>query len=459
MTTQQITDSDQTPTAYVGVGASAGGVEAIGSFISQCPTDSGAAFILIQHLSPDHKSLMSEILNRRTLMPIRQAENDMEVEPNHIYLIPPRKKMSIFHGRLLLSDFDRTPGVNLAIDEFLQSLAVDQGNKSIAVILSGAGSDGQRGIQHIKEQGGLVLVQDSESAPFESMPTAAAETGLADLIGSPEFLAQNIAGFLNRSKAGLSEPVFNDQNIPNTTLSRVFALLRTQTGVDFSNYKPTTVLRRLERRVLVNHLENLEDYLALLNSNDDEAQALYRELLIGVTAFFRDSEAFDCLMGKPLEDAVKHAASQTDKDKEFRVWVAGCSTGEEAYSIAIALEEVQQRLKVSVPVKIFATDLDQGAISTAQQGVYPASIASEIPKELLSRYFVNYQEGYQVARAIREQVIFARHNLMRDPPFTNTNLVTCRNVLIYFTANMQHQVLDAFHLFLEKRRDSFLGKQ
>ncbi|MBL8251224.1 MAG: chemotaxis protein CheR, partial [Candidatus Competibacter sp.] len=318
--TDEAVASTGAPTHYVAVGASAGGLEAIELFFSHMPPENDLGFIVIQHLSPDYKSLMVELLSKKTLMPVRRAEDGMVVLPNHVYLIPPKKNLTIFHGKLLLSDQDHSKGVNLPIDVFLRSLAEDQNEKAVAIILSGTGSDGTRGVRAIKEYGGMVMVQSEESAKFDGMPRAAIATGLADFVLPPEQMPGQLLSFAKHpyiTKVERSETLLSDEQ----GLTRIFAILREKCKIDFTIYKPSTVTRRIERRMTINQTDDIKDYVAFLSGHPGEVVALYRELLIGVTSFFRDQDAFDRLAQLGLEQIFKNAES-----RESRFWVAGCST-------------------------------------------------------------------------------------------------------------------------------------
>ena len=445
---EQVLDS---PLYYVAVGASAGGLEAIDEFFTNMPTDTGLAFIVIQHLSPDYKSLMVELLSKKTSMPVQRAEDGLQVLPNRVYLIPPRKNLSIFHGKLLLSEQDHARGINLPIDIFLTALAEDQTEKAIAVILSGTGSDGMRGVRKVKENGGMVMVQDEDSAKFNGMPRAAISTGLPDFILKPADMPRQLLGFIARPYASLaarSDKLLTEED----GLTRIFALLRERCKVDFTYYKPNTVTRRIERRMTVTQSNTIGDYVAHLNGNPLEISALFRELLIGVTSFFRDTPAWDRLASKELPELIRGA-----ENRELRFWVAACSTGEEAYSLAILAREVMEELGVRRDVKIFATDIDKDAIHFAAAGVYPESVAADLSPRYLAKYFFKREESFQVSRAIREMVVFAQHNLIKDPPFTNIDLISCRNILIYLQPNLQRKVLDYFNFSLVPGGVLFLG--
>ncbi len=439
------------PSHVVAIGASAGGLEAIESFFVNMPRESGLGFVVIQHLSPDYKSLMVELLSKKTAMSVHRAEDGQRVLPNHVYLIPPKKNLSIFHGKLLLSDQDPNRGINLPIDVFLHSLAEDQGEKAVAIILSGTGSDGMRGIRAIKEYGGMVMVQDEESARFDGMPRAAISTGLTDFVIAPERMPAQLLAFVKHpyvAKSERSETVLTDEE----GLSHLFAILREHCKVDFTFYRPSTVSRRIERRMTVHQIEEINAYVAFLRSSPAEVMTLFRELLIGVTSFFRDNDAFERLALHGLPEIFSK-----DRHQEVRFWVAGCSTGEEAYSLAILARECMEELGTSHDVKIFATDIDREALHYAAAGVYPESVAADLSPRLLAKYFFKKHDSFQVARSIREMVVFAPHNLIKDPPFTNISLVSCRNLLIYLQPVLQKKILEHFNFSLTARGVLMLG--
>jgi two-component system CheB/CheR fusion protein len=447
---QSSPDTEQTVKYYVAVGASAGGLEAIETLFTNLPPDTGMAFIVVQHLSPDYKSLMVELLSKRTGMKVLRAEEDMPVLPNHVYLIPPKKLLKIFHGKLLLSEQELSRGVNLPIDIFFKSLAEDQGDKAIAVVLSGTGSDGSRGLRSIKESGGMVMVQNEESAKFNGMPRSAISTGLVDFVLSPESMPSQLLAFSKHCAVKLTD--HTDILTPDKeALTRIFALLREKSKVDFTYYKPSTIHRRIERRMSLHQFDSLGEYLKYLLNYPAEVQLLYKELLIGVTNFFRDPEAFALLSEKVLLPLLKEAG------QELRCWVAGCSTGEEAYSIAISLRQLMEEHSLYKDVKIFATDIDRDAIQFAANGVYPDTIAADLPPNTLMRYFHRKEECYQISRQIREMVVFAQHNIVRDPPFTNISLISCRNLLIYLQPVLQHKVFEYFNFSLKPFAYLFLG--
>ena len=440
------------PSHYVGIGASAGGLEAIEDFFRHMRAECGLAFIVIQHLSPDYKSLMKELLSKKTDMTVHRAEDGMEVLANNVYLIPPKKNLTIFHGKLLLKDQDSSRGgINLPIDIFLRSLAEDQGERAVGIVLSGTGSDGTRGVRAIKEFGGMVMVQDEENAKFDGMPRAAISTGVADFILPAKEMPAQLMAFVKHpyvSREHRSEKLFRDED----NLTRIFAELREKTKVDFTYYKPSTITRRIQRRMSVNQIDDIKDYVSYLQTYPAEIMTLYRELLIGVTSFFRDLEAMQELGRNWIPEVLKRA-----RNREIRFWVPGCSSGEEAYTIAILAKEAMEQEGLSRDVKIFATDLDRDAILIAGNGVYPESIAADLTPKLLAKYFYLKDDHYQITRQIREMVVFARHNLIKDPPFTNIDLISCRNLLIYLQPILQQKALELFSFSLNPNGILFLG--
>ncbi len=439
MSNQPSKPDERTPSHYIAIGASAGGLEAIESFFMHMPAENPYGFMVIQHLSPDYKSLMVEILSKRTTMPVHRVEDGMAVEPGNVYLIPPKKNMTIFHGKLLLNDQDQARGLNLPIDVFLQSLAEDQGEKAIGIILSGTGSDGMRGVRAIKECGGMIMVQNEASAKFDGMPQAAISTGLVDFILAPDEMPDQLQAFV--SYPAQMVPIHPNREVSDDDgLTQVFALLRERCKVDFTHYKPSTVHRRLERRMTVNQISTIHDYIRQLREVPAEVTTLFRELLIGVTSFFRDPAVWEKLETELLPELVR-----STEFKELRLWVAGCSTGEEAYTLAMVVRKVMDDIGITRDVKIFATDIDKEATLYAAAGSYPESIAADVPAHYLSRYFFRKDEHFQISRSIREMVVFAQHNLIKDPPFTNIDLISCRNLLIYLQPVLQNKVMEYFH--------------
>jgi len=440
-----------TPPFVVGLGASAGGLEALGSFFDAMAADSGMAFVVIQHLSPAHKSMMAELLSRHTRMPVCQAEDGATAEPNHVYLIPPKKCLTIFKGKLLLTEWDSKNGPNLPIDTFFSSLARDCSERAIGIALSGTGSDGTRGIRSIKEAGGLVMIQDEHSAKFSGMPHSAIATGLADYILSAGEMPSALLKFIRHPL--LAQPGGSQLQPTANTMQKIEELVRARTGVDFSGYKQSTVLRRLERRIGISQVENTEQYLEYLRQTPQEVAAFYNDLLISVTNFFRDREAFNRLR----EEVIPVMFANASKNGKIRVWVPGCATGEEAYSIAILMQEHAATLGERYEVKIFATDVNKETVEFAGGSLYPGSIAADVSVDLLARYFVKTENGYRISRGIRDQVVFAQHNILKDPPFTRMDLISCRNLLIYLQSPEQRKVLSLLHFALSPEGYLFLG--
>jgi len=437
---------DATPIYVVGIGASAGGLEALEHFFDNVPTKTGMAFVVIQHLSPDFKSLMDEILARRTRLPISLVEDAMVVEKDHIYLIPPKKEMIISGGRLLLSERDRDQELTLPIDVFFRSLAQDCAARAIAVVLSGGGSDGSRGIRAVHEAGRLVVVQDVESAQFDGMPKTAREAGVADYVLPPQDMPGVLVEHANRAGARPERTSETEHG-----MSAVYRMLEQEFGIDFTHYKPSTITRRIERRLQLARIDDIDEYVEKLRGERKELDILYRDLLIGVTRFFRNEEAFEVLGKEVLADLLNAGSNETP----FRVWVAGCATGEEVYSLAILLNELTA--ETGRPFKLFATDVHQGSLELATRAVYDEEAVVNVSPERLQRYFLLRGKSYQVVPEIRQSIVFAHHNMVKDAPFTRVDLVSCRNVLIYLQQSAQEKVLSRFHFALNRGGIMFLG--
>lgn len=449
-----ILQKSSSPVLYVGIGASAGGLEALRDFFDHMRADSDAAFVVVQHLSPDFESLMDELLARNTSMSVENAVHGVEVLSNTIYLIPPKKNITLVNGCLYLSEQVRTGGVNLPIDHFFQSLAKDARHRAVGIVLSGTGSDGSRGIKSIKEAGGLILVQDRESSKFDGMPYNAAQTGTADFVLPPEELAVYLSTFLENSMVrGVRSVLRAEDTNEESVLSLIFSLLKAHGGIDFGQYKATTVARRIERRMGINQVHSQFDYLNLLQTSKSELEALGRELLINVTNFFRDEAAWAYLASTIIEPMVAEA----DADAELRFWVAGCSTGEEAYTLAIIVDEKMRQANKHLRMKIFATDADPDAITHASAARYREEIAHDVTNERIARYFIKVGAEYEIRPDIRKVVVFATHNMINDPPFSNIDLITCRNVLIYFQQAVQRGVMSSFHFSLKDDAKVFFG--
>lgn len=444
------------PSYYVGIGASAGGLEALQLFFDHMRTDSGMAFVVVQHLSPDYKSLMVELLSKHTRMQVLRVEDGLPIQADCVYLIPPNKNMVIHGGTLFLSDQPHRHGLNLPIDVFLRSLAEDQSEKAIGVILSGTGSDGTRGVRAIKEAGGVIMVQDELSAKFDGMPKSAIATGLADFVLSPEKMPVELLNFIHHPFISGSAETGDIIRKEEDGLSRILGIIKKKTKVDFNYYKPNTVLRRIERRMGIAQVHSVEDYIAYTHRNPKEIMTLYKDLLIGVTKFFRDAGPFRVLREKVVPAIFEKTGDR--KPEAVRVWVPGCATGEEAYSIAMLFRDHMDGAGISdVPVKVFATDIDKQAVEFAGVGMYPESIAADVDVSYLSRFFNKRDDGYQVKRDIREMVVFAVQNVIYDPPFTKIDLISCRNLLIYLQPVLQKKVLSIFNYALKPRGFLYLG--
>lgn len=434
----------------IGIGASAGGLEALEVFFSAVPDQSGLAFVVILHLSPEYKSLMPQLLAKHTKMQVHTIESSMEVLPNNVYVIPPRKTLTLHKGSLYLHDKIKNKIPTFPIDIFFRSMATEQGERAIGVILSGTGSDGTRGLRTIKEANGIVMIQQPESAKFDGMPRAAISTGLVDYVLPPERMPLELINYVAHPHTVLDKVDKIDPN--DDSLAKILRIIKRSTGIDFSLYKQETILRRINRKMYITKINDLDAYVDYLENHPGEIKPLQKDLLIGVTKFFRDVKAFEYLETKIIPDIVEKATKTGVK-----VWVAGCSTGEEAYSIAILIYDYVSRQNLNIPVKIFATDIDKEAVTKASVGVYSASIAADVHKEYLSKYFIRQGENYQISRNIRETIIFTTHDITRDPPFHKLDLVVCRNMLIYFQTTLQKRIFKLFSFALKQNNYLFLG--
>jgi len=453
---------DKTPakTKYhppiVGIGASAGGLEALEQFFTAIQAPTGTAFVVIQHLDPTHQGMLPELLQRVTPMTVTQVEDGMSVQPDWVYVIPPNKDLSILHDKLRLLEPVAPHGLRLPIDFFFRTLADDQREKAVGVILSGMGSDGTLGLRAIKENAGLTLVQSPATAHFDAMPRSAIAAGLADIIAEPEVLWSRIVAYFKTSPHGVSavpQPVLENKTLSG--LEQIVILLRNRTGNDFSLYKKNTVYRRIERRMGLHQIDGIAQYVRYLRENPQEQELLFKELLIGVTNFFRDPAVWEHLKTNIIPELL----ADYPLGKELRAWVPACSTGEEAYSLAIVFKEAlaQSQLPQRFNLQIFATDLDQDAIDHARQGYYPANIVADVSAERLNRFFIAEDHGYRINKEIREMVIFAKQNITLDPPFTKLDLLSCRNLLIYFGPELQKKLIPLFHYALCSRSILILG--
>lgn len=442
-----------------GIGASAGGIEALSEFFAAIPADLGLAYVVIVHLAPHHESELASILARRTRMKVVEVvdNNRLELKPNAVYVISPDHKLEIHDGMVGSGQFDEPRGRRNPIDLFFRSLADTYGD-GFAIILSGGGSDGALGAKAVKEAGGVVLVQDPQEATHEGMPRAVIAAGVADLVLPVRQLALRLAE-LAQSRAKLSQligPPAADPDIDDdaeTSLKRIFEMVRSRTGHDFSRYKRATILRRLARRMQLNHRAGLDQYLAFLRENPEEIQNLFDDMLISVTTFFRDPAAWEALRHQVVAPLIEHA----EANQPIRIWVPGCATGEEAYTLAILFREEISRRGVHCDLVIFGSDVDQGALATAREGIYPASIAADVSEARLARYFRAEGEHYRVSAEIRDSVVFAVHSVLRDPPFSKLHLISCRNLLIYLDRDLQQQLQSVFRYGLRDDGYLFLG--
>jgi two-component system CheB/CheR fusion protein len=442
------------PFPVVGIGASAGGLEAFVQLISDLPVDTGMAFVLVQHLDPYHESLLPELLAPHTAMPVITVENDLEIRPNHIYVIPPNASMVLEDSTLRL--VAREPGLHLPIDIFFRSLARVQGSRAIGVVLSGNASDGSFGVRAIKAECGITFAQSEATARFGGMPRNAISTGAIDYVLAPADIACELTTIAKHPYLVPGRPGDSrSENLPegNGELRRIFALLYGSTKVDFTRYKPTTIRRRIGRRMMVLRIDNLSEYASYIDENPAELRELYRDLLISVTNFFRDPEAFISVQ-KLL---TSNFDAQRNIDDPLRLWVAGCATGEEVYSLAICAFEVLQEMQLALPVQIFGTDISEIGLDRARNGVYPAAIEEYVSPERLRRFFTKIESGYLINKSVRESCIFARHDVTRDPPFSNLDLVSCRNVLIYLDQDAQRHIFPVFHYALKPSGLLMLG--
>jgi len=440
---------DPTQPTIVTIGASAGGVTALQRFFEVLPEQTGAAFVVVVHLDPDHRSELPQILAGRTRMPVIQVNETQKLKADHVYVIPPDRRVELIDHEISPTVFDEPRGRRAPIDGFLRS-ATERTGDCFAIILSGAGSDGAIGVRAVKEAGGIILVQDPEEAEYSSMPRSAIASGVADFILPVRDLATRLVELV-RIKRTVKQP--EEPEVDEELLRRVLAHLRVRTGHDFSKYKRSTVLRRLARRMHVTRTENLSEYYEVLRESADEAQALLSDLLISVTTFFRDHDAFEALATQGLPGLFEGR----ELDATIRVWVSGCATGEEAYSIAMLLQEEAAKHELRPPIQMFGSDLDARALAVAREGRYPASIEADVSEDRLRRCFIREGERYRVRQELRDTVLFAVHDMLKDPPFSHVDLISCRNVLIYLDRDLQDQVCNTFHYALNPGGFLILG--
>ena len=422
------------------VGASAGGIEAFTELMSNLATDTGMAFVLVQHLDPEHHSMLTELLSKKTTMRVKEVTNGMTVEPNHVYVIPPNATMSISNHTLQLAPRSEGRGLHMSIDHFMRALAEAQGNRAIGVLLSGSGTDGTAGLAEIQAHGGVTFAQDEASAKYDSMPRSAVAAGCVDYVLPPKAIARELARiarhpYLVRDQGPELAPA------ENTGLSLVFNLLRKSTGVDFTHYRQTTILRRVHRRMVVHKMEKIDEYVKYLQTNSAEIKALYQDMLINVTSFFRNPKVFDALKGQVFPAIMKNRSGEGS----VRIWTPGCASGEETYSVAIALLEYLGDKASQTHVQFFGTDISESAIGKARSGLYPENIQADVSPERLRRFFTKIEGEYRISKNIRDMCIFAQHNVLNDPPFSQMDLICCRNLLIYLEPILQNKIIALFH--------------
>jgi len=453
-------DSDQSVNfPVVGIGGSAGGFEALEELLDHLPADTGMAFVVVTHQHPRHNSLLPELLSRDTAMSVGEAKDGALVEANHVYVCPPGSMLGIERGRLRVQHLSSDAHARLPIDYFFRSLAADQKERAICIVLSGTGSDGTLGLQAIKGESGMVMVQSPTTAKYAGMPSSAEATGLVDFVLAPQDMPRQLIAYVSGSylRPRADKPGYEDQRSQlfanPESVQKIFSLLRTQTGHDFASYKMNTIRRRIERRMNLHQIDGLEDYVHLLQENRHEADLLFQELLISVTRFFRDVEVWNRLAKGPLTQLLQGRTSQDP----FRVWVPGCATGEEVYTLAILIQECMDQLNRPTPVEIFGTDLDSRAIDFARRGVYPSGIRIDVSPQRLQSYFVSEESGFRIRKEIREMAIFAPQNIINDPPFTRLDLLSCRNLLIYLNSDLQRRLLPLFYCALKPGGVLILG--
>jgi len=452
---EPLSSTTESPSHVVGIGASAGGLPALQAIFEGIPADTGAAFVVVQHLSPNFNTLMDELLARHTAMSVKLADDGERLRQNHVYVMRPSRNIIVSEGKLLLNDIHRTGHPNLPIDQFFRSLAADAQNRSVGIVLSGTGSDGSHGVKALREAGGLVMVQQPSNAEFDGMPIAAIRTGYVDTIGDIGDLASQLVSYIRHPLTASKNQAFREHLASNhELLQEIFVKLKTTTAIDFSLYKPTTIARRIEHRMGINNIETLPEYAERLDSEPREFDLLKSDLLIGVTQFFRDSDAYLELSRSVLPEILENKSP----DSAVRVWMVGVSSGEEPYSLAMLITEMIEQQGTSIPIKIFASDADSDAIDYASAGVYPPNVQGDISKERLDRFFKADESGnYVVNKQLRNMIVFATHNVLEDPPFSQMDLVVCRNMLIYFQTEAQERTIALFNFALRENGFLWLG--
>ncbi len=445
----------QNDTTIVAIGASAGGIEAVTELMNYLPTDTGMAFVLVQHLDPKHHSILTELLARKTAMTVTEVSEGLPVKPNHVYVIPPNATMSISNQTLHLSPREESRGMHMSVDHFMRALAEQKGNRAIGVILSGSGTDGTLGMAEIQAHGGVTFAQDEASAKYDGMPRSAVVAGYADYVLSPKRIAKELARIARHpyvardtlSQAAETAPA------PIAGMNSIFQVLRRATGVDFTHYRQTTILRRIQRRMVVHKIDAIEEYAKFVQSHPAEVKALYQDMLINVTSFFRTPRVFDALKTTVFPGIQKSVT----RERGIRIWTPGCASGEETYSVAIALLEFLGDKASQIPIQFFGTDVSDLSVTKARNGVYPENIQGDVSPERLRRFFTKVEGGYRVSKTIRDMCIFAQHNVLNDPPFSRMDLICCRNLLIYLEPVLQNKVISLFHYALKPSGFLVLG--
>ena len=439
----------------LGLGASAGGLEALKQFFEAMPPDSGMGFLVLTHLDPDHTSILPELVQKYTSMEVAVAGDKTKVSPNRVYVAPPNKDLALLKGEILLLEPESPRGHRLPIDFFFRQLAQDQGDKAACIILSGTGSDGSLGLRDIKGAGGLVMAQEPSSAKYDGMPSSAIGTGLVDLVLPPDQMPAKLIYYFNTPNAPIApdaQPA-EQKGSGGEPVQKVLVLLRDRVGHDFTCYKQSTIVRRIQRRMSIQQINGIEKYLRYVRANPSELDALFKDLLIGVTSFFRDPQAFETIKEKVIPGLL----DQLEPKQALRVWVPGCSTGEEVYSLVIIIKECLARAGKDVPLQVFGTDIDKTAVDKAREGLYPASIAADLGPERLTRYFSEEPGFYRVTKELRDPVVFSVQDVMKDPPFSKLDMLCCRNLLIYLDTAAQKKTLALVPLHPQAPGDSIPG--
>jgi two-component system, chemotaxis family, CheB/CheR fusion protein len=451
----ELVDSKASDITIVGIGASAGGIEAVTDLLTHLPVDTGMAFVLVQHLDPNHHSILTDLLGRKTAMKVTEVSHGVQVQPNHVYVIPPNATMSISDSTLQLTPRESSRGAHMSVDHFLRALAEEKGNRAIGVILSGSGSDGTLGMAEIQAHGGVTFAQDEFSAKYDGMPRSAVSAGCVDYVLPPKKIARELERIARHPyvASNASHAEARQVPTPGTGLNTIFQVLRRATGVDFTHYRQTTISRRIERRMVVHKIDKIEEYVRHIQNHPAEIKALYRDMLINVTSFFRNPKMFEALK-ETVFPAIQRKLS---RERGIRVWVPACASGEETYSVAIALMEFLGDAASSVPIQFFGTDVSDLSVARARNAHYPENIQGDVSPERLRRFFTKVESGFRVSKTIRDMCIFAQHNVLNDPPFSQMDLICCRNLLIYLEPVLQGRVISYFQYALRPTGFLVLG--